>query len=140
MTDAERDRFDQLLEEVLHNLPGHVRDLFDEAPLIVEDRPSPELLDEMGLDPLDDTLCGLYTGTPITERSVEDHARAPDCIQIFREGIVLQAGGWEEVVDDDGETIGGENAIADEIHITILHELGHHFGLDEDDLMEIGYE
>jgi predicted Zn-dependent protease with MMP-like domain len=140
MNDAERDRFDRLLDQVLRDLPMQVRELFDEAPIIIEDRPSRDLLEEMDLDPDDDTLCGLYTGTPMNERSVEDGPRSPDSIHLFREGIVLQAGGWESRVDEDGEACGGETLVLHEIRVTILHELGHHFGLDESDLEKMGYD
>lgn len=140
MTKSEQDRFDGLLDNVLRSLPMPVRDLFDEAPIIIEDQPSKDILEEFDLDPDNDTLCGLYTGTPIIERSVDDGPRSPDCIYIFREGVLQQAGGWESHMDEDGETAGGEQAIAEEIRITILHELGHHFGLDEHDLEAMGYD
>jgi len=139
MTKGEQDKFDRLIDKVLRELPLAVRELFDEAPIIIEDRPSKDLLEELELDPDDDTLCGLYTGTPMVERSVDDSPRSPDCIHIFREGILQQAGGWEPD-EVDGEPIGGEDAITREIRITILHELGHHFGLDEEDLERMGYE
>lgn len=150
MNKAERDRFDRLVDRVLHELPASVRDLFDDAPLIIEDRPTRDMLEEFDLDPDDDTLCGLYSGTPMTERSFEGGPNEPDHIHIFREGIIEQAGGWEPDPDSaehkaDGhvnpESIpGGEEAIAREIRITILHELGHHFGLDEHDLLNLGYD
>jgi predicted Zn-dependent protease with MMP-like domain len=140
MNQDERDRFDRLLDQVLRDLPLPVRELFDEAPIIIEDRPSGDLLEELDLNPDDDTLCGLYTGTPMIERSVEDVPRSPDCIHIFREGVVQQAGGWEAHQEQGDEAVGGEGAIAREIRITILHELGHHFGLDEDDLERMGYQ
>ena len=50
MNDVERERFDRLLDQVLHDLPMQVRELFDEAPIIIEDRPSRDLLEEMDLD------------------------------------------------------------------------------------------
>ena len=140
MNDAERERFDRLLDQVLHDLPMQVRELFDEAPIIIEDRPSRDLLEEMDLDPDDDTLCGLYTGTPVIERSIDDGPRSPDCIHLFREGIIQQAGGWEPCVDEDGKPCGGEASVAHEIRVTVLHELGHHFGLDEHDLERMGYD
>ena len=64
-------------------------------------------------------------------------------IHIFREGIIACAGGWTpwQASSPDGGTLegGGEEVVRDEIRITLLHELGHHFGLDEDDLDELGY-
>lgn len=136
MKPAERERFDALLDEVLSRLPAALHNLIEEAPLIVEDHPSEELKRELDIEH-NDELCGLHTGVPLTERSVE----APDLefIHLFREGIVEMAGGWDEGLDDAGEPIGGENAIREEIRITILHEIGHHFGLDEVDLERLGY-
>lgn len=136
MKPAERERFDALLEDVLGRLPAALHNLIEEAPLIVEDHPSEELKRELDIEH-NDELCGLHTGVPLTERSVE----APDLefIHLFREGIVEMAGGWDEGLDDAGEPIGGENSIREEIRITILHEIGHHFGLDEDDLERLGY-
>lgn len=128
MTRARRERFDALLERVLETLPPRLHELLDEAPLIVEDRPSARLLEELGLDEAEDILCGLHTGTPITERSVEHEGELPETIHMFREGVVEHAGGWSE------------RELLREIRITLLHEIGHHFGLEEDDLAQLGYE
>lgn len=140
MTPSERRRFDELLEEVLQSLPPRLHELLEEAPLIVEDHPSPKLLAELGVDGDDELLCGLHSGTPLTERSVHEGSELPETIHIFREGILDHAGGWERFQDEDGRWLGGEQKIRQEIRITVLHEIGHHFGLDEDDLAELGYE
>lgn len=136
MTPDERERFDRLLESVLETLPDELHRLLDEAPLVVEDTPSAELLRAMGLPEADD-LCGLHEGLSRTERSV-DHPTLPDVITLFRRGIVDLAGGWEPVTSE-GQIMGGESAVREEIRITLLHEIGHHFGLDEDDLERLGY-
>jgi predicted Zn-dependent protease with MMP-like domain len=138
MRRSERERFDALVEEVLASLPESVRRLLDEAPVVLEDRPSRAMLRELGIDPSEDDLCGLHTGIPLTQRSVSDHGILPDVIHLFREGIVDQAGGWEEGEDAEGP-YGGVERIREEIRITLLHEIGHHFGLDEDDLERLGY-
>lgn len=130
MTDAERARFDALVEEAIGSLPPPLRELLEEAPVIVDDRPSPEMLRSMGLPP-GEPLCGLHTGVALTERSVEHSGVPTDVIHLFREGIVRAAGGWRQPDADD--------AVYDEIEITLLHEIGHHFGLDEDDLEALGY-
>jgi len=138
MTPAEQEQFDLLLEEVIESLPAGVRSLLEEVAVVVEDTPSPELLNELKAelgeaeDMDDEDLCGLHTGTAFTERSVEAAADLPSEVQLFRTGIVAQAGGW-----------GGADAverIRSEIRITLLHEVGHQFGLDEDDLAELGYD
>jgi len=136
MNAAERERFDALLEAVLDALPEQYQRLLDEAPLVVEDEPSPELLAQLGFD-ADDDLCGLHEGLARTERSVEMPS-LPDVITLFRRGIIDQAGGWEPI-EIDGEPCGGEASVREEIRITLLHEMGHHFGLDEDDLDRLGY-
>ncbi|MHC5028347.1 MAG: metallopeptidase family protein, partial [Planctomycetota bacterium] len=139
LTDRQRDRFDALVEEVLDGLSPQLRDLLDEAPLIVEDEPEPRLLGLLGMATDDaDLLCGLHTGTPLTERSVEAAGELPEMIHLFRTGIIEHAGGWL-VQPGPGRTRGGVEAIREEIRITLLHELGHHFGLEDEDLERLGY-
>lgn len=140
MRSAEREQFDALLEQVIAELPPRIHELLEEAPLIVDDRPSAQLAKELGLNPEEENLCGLHSGTALTERSVAHGHDLPETIHIFREGVVDEAGGWEQWEDDDGELWGGEDAVKEEIRITLLHEIGHHFGLDEDDLAELGYD
>ncbi len=139
MSGAERKKFDALMEAALEALPPHLHELLQEAPLVVEDRPSRTLLAELGIEQ-DETLCGLHSGTPLTERSVAEGADLPETIHLFREPIVDHAGGWERFRDEGGEWWGGADAVAREIRITLLHEIGHHFGLDEEDLADLGYE
>jgi len=126
----ERKRFDTLLERVLDSLPPRLHELLDQTPLIVEDFPDPKLLAELDMDPEEESLCGLHSGIPLTERSVEFGHDPLETIHLFRRGIIDEAGGWEA----------GDEAVIDEIHITLLHEIGHHFGLEEDDLEALGYE
>jgi predicted Zn-dependent protease with MMP-like domain len=140
MNRGERERFDTLLEQVIAALPQRIHDLLEEAPLIVEDHPSPELIAELGLDPGEENLCGLHSGAALTERSVVNGHDLPETIHIFREGVIDHAGGWEPWIDDDGERWGGADAVQEEIRITLLHEVGHHFGLDENDLADLGYD
>ena len=136
MSPGERRRFDALLEQVLAELPEPYRRLLEEAPLVVEDAPSKALLAQLGFEHPDD-LCGLHEGLARTERSVEMPS-LPDVITLFRRGIIAQAGGWE-CTELDGQACGGEACVREEIRITLLHEMGHHFGLDEDDLDRLGY-
>ncbi len=130
-------RFDALLDDAVESLPPHYRRLLDEVSVVILDRPTAQMIKELerdgviepGMDPTE--LCGLHTGSGITERGVDDTGLLPDQIHLFREGIVDTAGGWEIEHADE--------AVYEEIRITLLHELGHHFGLDEDDLDELGY-
>jgi predicted Zn-dependent protease with MMP-like domain len=156
MTDAERERFDGLLEEALQTLPPALHALLDDAPLIVDDEPEDELarslVIEAGDEPtaenvrtLKDELCGLHSGFMLTERSVENPTAPPETIHLFRAGIVRHAGGWagelldEPAVDESGEPLSGDDLVYEQIMVTLLHEIGHHFGLDEDDLDRLGY-
>ena len=138
MRRRERERFDALFDEVLALMPASIHTLIEECPLVLEDAPSAQLLAELGLSEDDEILCGLHTGIPLTERSV-DRAELGNIVHIFREGTLDMAGGWDEGIDEDGTPYGGEARVREEIRITILHELGHHFGLDEDDLERLGY-
>ncbi|MEM8835611.1 MAG: metallopeptidase family protein [Planctomycetota bacterium] len=142
MNERERERFDALLEEAIAELPDGVRRLLDEVPVVVEDAPSRDLaeslLREWGepttseeIDRLRDELCGLHTGLGLPERSVEDAPAVPEDIMLFRIGIIAAANGWDQPDADD--------AVYEEIAITLLHEIGHHFGLKEDDLERLGY-
>jgi predicted Zn-dependent protease with MMP-like domain len=130
VTDEERELFDDLLTQVLEELPQHVRDKLEEVPLIVEDYPDEDVLEEMGIDD-PGSLCGLHTGIPLTERSVQHSGVIPDTINIYREGVLNQS------LDAGGSV--DERELKRQIRITVLHEIGHHFGLNEDDLRELGY-
>ncbi len=137
MRRRERERFDELFETVLAAMPARVHELLDECPVVLEDRPSLRLREELGINDDDEVLCGLHSGIALPEKSLE-HGEASDVVHLFREGIVDTAGGWEEDEDESGP-FGGEARICEEIRITLLHELGHHFGLNEEDLARLGY-
>jgi len=106
--------FDDHVAAALDSLPPHLAAALDNIAVVVEDE-----------HPEDPDLFGLYEGTPLPER--DDMAGAlPDRITIFRLPL-------EDEFDDPAE-------LEREIRITVLHELGHYFGLDEDRLAELGYE
>jgi predicted Zn-dependent protease with MMP-like domain len=136
ISDEQRDRFDALVDEAVESLPPRIRALLDEVPLVVLDHPDKVMLREVGIDPADesalDELCGLHTGISLTEQSIEHSGELPTVVHIFRRGIVALAGGWDEPDSED--------VIYEEIRTTILHEIGHHFGLDEEDLADLGYD
>lgn len=146
MTKKERERFDALVEEAIGSLPDRLHELLDEVPVVVLDRPTAEMLRDLDIDPADTEaaleICGLHSGTPDTEASVE-HPALTSSIHLFREGIISLAGGWEprpDFSEDDDTGPGGEDAVYEEIMVTLLHEMGHQFGLSEDDLRELGYD
>jgi len=123
-------RFDRLLEQVLAELPENLTRLLDEVPIVVDERPGADVLRHLGVAD-SQVLCGLYTGIPLTRRSVLHSAVMPDKVQIFREGIVAAASSANGIATDD--------SLKRQIRITVLHEMGHHFGLDEKDLRRLGY-
>jgi predicted Zn-dependent protease with MMP-like domain len=106
--------FDDHVAAALDSLPSRLAAALDNIAVVVEDE-----------HPEDPDLFGLYEGTPLPERG--DMAGAlPDRITIFRLPL-------EDEFDDP-------KVLEQEIRITVLHELGHYFGLDEDRLAELGYE
>lgn len=130
----ERDEFDRWLDREVDALPEQLHELLDEVPLIVDDEPSAELLESLGMQPGADDLCGLHDATAFTEQSVEQGWDLPGQIMLFRGPIRRLA--WELC----GESASGFTAeLRQQIRITLLHEIGHHFGLDEDDLDRLGY-
>jgi predicted Zn-dependent protease with MMP-like domain len=111
-----RDYFEALVWQEIENLPTEIKDRLENVLVIIEDRPSPEIQAEFD----DDILFGLYQGTPLKERSVFNVEPQPDLIYIFQKNI-------EEVCETEEE-------VRDEIRTTVIHEVGHYFGLDEERL------
>ena len=116
--------FEKLVEDGLALIPEEIRSHISNVQLLIEDEPSDELLDELGVPP-DETLFGLYTGVPLTERSTE-YSALPDRIIIYRRPLL-------EEFDDPVE-------IRREVARTVIHEVAHHFGIDEQRLAELGWE
>ncbi len=131
-----RDYFDGQLEDVLSRLPASVHALLDKVPLHVEDQPSHEVMEQLGVTSKE-MLCGLYTGIPLTERSVEHSGTLPDVVTIYRKGILHLAVRRDGAIRGNGQI--SEKELQRQIRITVLHELGHHHGLSEQDLTDLGY-
>ncbi len=130
MNQRTRDRFDRQLEQVLAAMPPLVHELLERIPLHVEDYPSRDIMEEKDIsDP--EELCGLFTGVAITEKSIEHSCTLPDVVTIYRLGITAAAS------DRRGRITAA--ALREQIRITLLHELAHFHGLDEDELEELGY-
>jgi len=130
MSPNERKHFDRLLDEVVERLPAEVLELMDEVPLVVEDYPGAPLCKEMEIENRDE-LCGLFRGIAISEPEQEHGRPHSNQVLLFREGVLAAA------MDEDGRI--SDNELQRQMRITILHEYGHHFGLDEDELDELGY-
>ncbi len=135
VSDAQRELFDRTLDRIMADLPEQLHELLERVPLIVEDEPSDLLLEEMGLDRETTELCGLHWGIPLTERSVTSTAAMPDRMMLFRGPVIrLVTRSWT-----GRDLPRRRRELAEQVRITVLHEIGHHFGLDEDDLAALGY-
>ena len=125
-----RDFFDEQLELVLPELPEQVRTFMDTVPLVVEDHPSREIMRRMRIRH-PSHLYGLYTGIPLIKRSVDHSGTPSDVIHIFRLGLLSQSRRVDGTFN--------EMKLREQIRRTILHEYGHHVGLSERQLRELGY-
>ena len=117
-----RAAFERLLVEAVALIPKRFRKEINNLALVVEDEPSLELLDEMEIEP-PDSLYGLYQGTPLTERTWQYGNQLPDRITLFQRPI-------EEDCEDEEEV----RAVIGE---TLIHEVGHYFGMSEDEIEAI---
>ena len=112
------------MQDALGDLPQLFKDKLSNVAILVEDYPSDELLERMEV-PEDETLFGLFEGVPLTERGHFDAPLYPDRIWIFQGPIEEACGTPEE--------------IQEEVRVTVMHELAHFFGFDDDALDEAGY-
>jgi predicted Zn-dependent protease with MMP-like domain len=113
------------VSRVLDRLPHEFREQLHNVEFVVEKRPSNQLLRAEGLDPRLDTLYGIYQGVPLPERSSLDPPLLPDKISIFAEPLLRD-------FPDPGE-------LREEIRLTVLHEIAHYFGMDEEEIDKLGY-
>jgi len=108
--------FEDLVAEALEAVPQELARLVDNVVFIVEDEAPPD----------DPELLGLYEGIALTERDFRYAGALPDRITIYRRPILRIC----DTIDD----------VIDEVHITVVHEIAHHFGIDDDRLHELGYD
>jgi predicted Zn-dependent protease with MMP-like domain len=118
------ERFERLVERALDGIPPPFSAALDEVAIVIEDDASDEQLDIAGLG-REDALYGLYEGTPRTEWGA-DLVPFPNKISLFR--IPLE----EDFPDPDD--------LAEEVRVTVIHELAHHLGIDDDRLEELGLD
>jgi predicted Zn-dependent protease with MMP-like domain len=118
-----RNQFKALVEEAIDTIPAKFAREVKNVAIVIEDEPDDDLLGEMEMGP-DETLLGLYQGIPLTERGWAHGNVLPDRITLFQKII-------EEECDGD------EDEIVVAIGETLIHELGHYFGMSEDEIMEI---
>ena len=110
-----RERFEALVQAALDDVPAELAAIVDNCVVLVEDDPPPDEPD----------LLGVYDGTPLTERDQGYTMRLPDRITVFRNPTLDMCESEDEVVD--------------EVRITVVHEIAHHFGIDDDRLHDLGY-
>lgn len=111
--------FEAVVDDVLAELPAWVRKAFHNIEILVSDAPTADM------DPHADGLLGLYTGIPLTQRGANEAGVLPDVIHIFRLPHLAL-----DLPPDE---------LRDEIRITVMHEIAHYFGIDDDHLDEIGW-
>ena len=116
--------FSLFVKEALDRLPEEIASHLREVTIRVKPRPTAQQLADMGYGP-DEPLLGMYDGVPLPERSVFDAVRYPDIVYIFQEPHEDMCESLEE--------------IAEEIEITLAHEIGHYVGISEERLEELGY-
>lgn len=116
MIDVSPADFEDLVAEALEAVPPELARLVDNVVFIVQDDAPPD----------DPELLGLYEGIALTERDSRYAGALPDRITIYRRPILRIC----DTIDD----------VVDEVHITVVHEIAHHFGIDDDRLHELGYD
>jgi predicted Zn-dependent protease with MMP-like domain len=113
------DEFESLVEKALEELPEEFAELLDNVAVMVEEEPAPEDLEELEMEPGEE-LFGLYLGTNLLERDTFYSGALPDRILIYRGPILRHCATRREVIR--------------EVRDTVIHELGHYFGMEEDQM------
>jgi predicted Zn-dependent protease with MMP-like domain len=121
----DRDEFEALVADELNRLPEIFLRRLGELQIVIEDAPSGELLRSLGLDPRRDTLFGLYEGVPLPERSLGDNLPLPDRISIFYKPMLRECR--------------TRRRLQREVRITLIHEIAHFLGMDDDTIDQLGY-
>jgi predicted Zn-dependent protease with MMP-like domain len=121
----DRRKFHRLVEEALDTLPGEIRIRMENVTVIVEDEPTEAQIRGAGLDVARDTLFGFYEGFPLNERSHDTAMVLPDRITLFYRPLI--------------ESFRCPSEIREEIRRTVVHEVAHFLGLDDDEIARFGY-
>jgi predicted Zn-dependent protease with MMP-like domain len=124
MVRVPRKRFEQLVADALRTIPADLRRALDNIAVTVEDEPTAAQLAELEMAP-DELLFGLYQGTPLPDRSPLQPYTLPDVITIFQRPLEAACESEEDIIE--------------EIRLTVVHEIAHYFGIDEERLAEMGY-
>lgn len=121
----DRRQFEILVGEALDGIPPVFLEHMQNVEVVIEDEPTRSLLEEVGLDPRRDSLFGIYQGIPLSEREANHAMVLPDRITIFYRPLV--------------RSFRTPAAIRREIRKTVIHEIGHFFGLDEEQIEREGF-
>jgi predicted Zn-dependent protease with MMP-like domain len=127
-----RKQFDQLVADAVASLPAKYRDLLGNVAILVEDFPAGQGPPADAED--DDLLMGEFIGVPRTERALWDMPPEPARVVLYQKNIEAYAAGCAA---DDPSGPAVEEIIREEVRLTVLHELGHFFGLEEDQLEDV---
>lgn len=119
-----RQDFEELVATALDTLPEGFRKYLVNVVVEVHDRPQPHVLSQLHISN-PHGLLGFYRGVPLTRQSVEQTVSLPEYIYIYQENIQRMCHTPQELIE--------------QVQTTVLHEVGHHFGLDEEELEELGY-
>ncbi len=122
---VDKDDLRKEVASVLDKLPRQFRKRLHNLEVVIEERPGEELFLEAGLDPEQDTLYGLYQGIPLPDRSSLYPPILPDKITIFSEPLLRD-------FPDPAK-------LREQIRMTVLHEIAHYFGFDDDEIDKLGY-
>ncbi len=117
-----RRRFEQWVDQAVEQLPRELSEKIDNLIVRVQNRPTAEQLQRWNV-PLGTTLFGFYEGIPLTERTADYGLVPPDVIYIFQKPI-------QEICSNDDE-------IREQVRQTVLHEIAHHFGIDDERLEQL---
>lgn len=121
----DRRRFRRLVHEAIDTLPPEFRERLVNVEVVIEEEPTPRQIEAAGLDPDEDTLYGFYEGVPLPEREHNFGMALPDRIAIFYLPLI--------------ESFGSPTEIREQIRLTIIHEVAHFFGMDDDEIEDLGY-
>jgi len=120
-----REEFANLVSQALDDLPEEFAERLDNVEVVIEDEPEPELLRSMGMDPRRDTLFGLYQGVPLHLRGDSYGGVLPDKITIFYRPLL--------------RACRTPDRIRQQVRRTVIHEIGHFFGLSDKAIRDLGY-
>ncbi|MFB2582174.1 metallopeptidase family protein [Herbiconiux sp. P15] len=115
MVEMGAEAFEQLVGDELDELPDEMVDGLDNVVIVVEDRPADGTLD----------LLGLYDGVALTERGQYGFGEMPDRITLYREPLLAMVESLDE--------------LRDQVHVTLVHEIAHYYGIDDEKLHELGW-